>query len=218
MHARDLPVFVRSMTRALLDSHDVASLLEGEEISSVGRMQALLPLVGATDEGRGLLARRPLLTSKTVDVEWLRALAPGTVGHAWMQHLETNGLDLDGLATPVVRGDSVAQNWLLQRVRQTHDLWHTTLGLTTQPYHEVLVHAFQWSQLRMPYSGLVVFFGAWKHFVGEARWTALRYQLPAAFAAGRRAGPLLSIAWENRWEQPLDDLRREFRVTPASAW
>ena len=37
-----------------------------------------------------------------------------------------------------------------------------------------------------------------------------------AYRSGREAKPLLTAYWERRWEQPLDDVRREFGVVPVA--
>lgn len=218
MRTRDLPVFVTHMLRALRDSSDVEALLTGEEISSVDRMGPLVPILEATEEGRAMLAERPRLTSAEVDLEALRKLPDGSLGRAWLDHLDRNGLDLDALAVPVTRGKTPVENWLLERVRQTHDIWHTVLGLSTQAHEEVLAHTFQWPQLQMPYSWLVVTFGIPKHFLLEWRPADLRRRLPSAWRAGQRARPLIATYWERRWQQPLEDLRRELNVTPADRW
>lgn len=218
MRARHLPLFTTHMLRALRDSSDVEALLVGEELSSVDRMGKLVPTLEATAEGRALLEERPRLTSAEVDLDALRALPDGSLGRAWLDHLDRNGLDLDALAVPVTHGRTPLDNWLLERVRQTHDIWHTVLGLSTQAHEEVLAHTFQWPQLQMPYSWLVVTFGIPKHFLLEWRPRALRRRLPAAWRAGRRARPLIAVYWERRWHQPIDDLRRELGVVPADRW
>jgi ubiquinone biosynthesis protein COQ4 len=214
----DRLLFVRAMLRALRDSNETEALLLGEEISSVGRMPALLPLMEASAEGRDVLRECPRITSETTSLAALRALPESTLGRTYADHLDRCGLDLDALSVPVTRGRDAEANYLLERVRQTHDVWHAVLGLGAAGHEEVLVHAFQWPQLRMPYSALVVSFGTLKHLVGERRWATLRRALPGAYRAGRRAAPLLPVYWERRWEQPLEALRRELRVTPAAAW
>jgi ubiquinone biosynthesis protein COQ4 len=206
--------FTRSFGAALLDSTRTDDLLTGEEISSVGRMPALEGLLAASDEGRAILRERPRITSRTVDFGALRRLPAGALGRAYAEHLDRCGLDVDALSTPVTRGRDDVANYLLERVRQTHDIWHTLLGLGTAGHEEVLVHAFQWPQLRMPYSALVVTFGTLKHVVGEVRWRVLRHGLREAVTAGRRAAPLLPVYWERHWEEPLTSVRQRLRVTP----
>jgi len=108
---------------------------------------------------------------------------------------------------------------MLERIRQTHDIWHAVLGLGTQGYEEVLVHAFQWPQLRMNYSAMVVGFGALKHFLGERRWRLMRNDaIGDARRAGQTALPLVPVYWERYWDEPIDNVRKRLQVTPAAAW
>lgn len=209
--------FGRAFVRALRDSNETEQLLVAEEITSVDRMPALVPVMEATEEGRAILAERPRIDSSHVDFDALRALPEGALGRRFVEHLERCGLDPDALGLEVTRGPDERANYLLERVRQTHDIWHTLLGLGVDGYEEVLVHTFQWPQLRMPYSALVVFFGTFKHVVGEGRWEVLRRRLREAHAAGRRAAPLLPVYWERHFQEPIDDVRRRLGITPLAA-
>ena len=206
------------MGLTLLDSTRTEELLTGEEISSVGRMDALLSDMARTPEGRAILNERPVITTRTVDYPALLALPADTLGHCYAAHLRDCGLDPDALSTKVTRGRSEESNYLLERVRQTHDIWHALVGFGTEGYEEVILHAFQWPQLRMPYSALVVSFGTVKHLAAERRWRLLRYALRDAVAAGRAASPLLPFYWERHWEEPISDVRRRLNVTPARDW
>lgn len=204
------------MLAALRDSNETEALLTGEEISSVGRMRALLPVLEASEEGRAILRERP--RGRDIDLARLRALPEGSLGRAYVAHLDRCGLDPRALDVPVTRGERELDNYLLERVRQTHDLWHTVLGLGTAGHEEVLVHAFQWPQLHMPYSALVVGFGTPKHFVLEGRFRLLRTALADAVRAGREAAPLLAFYWERHLEEPLEGVRAALRVRPSHAW
>lgn len=218
MDAATTTTFLRAMMRALKDSEETEELLTGEEISSVGRMDALVPMLEASESGRAILAERPVISTGTVDFDALRALPVGTLGRDYADHLDRCGLDPDALTVPVTRGSGELANYMLMRVRQTHDIWHAVLGLGASGHEEVLVHAFQWPQLRMPYSALVVGFGTIKHVIGEGRWPVLRRGLRDAVAAGRRARPLLRVYWEKHWEESTDALRARLAITPAAEW
>ena len=210
--------FGRALLNALVDSTRTDELLIGEEISSVGRMDALVPLMNSSPSGRQILADRPVISTQTISIDGLKSLPAGSLGRAYAEHLAREKLDLDALTTPVTRGASELANYLLMRIRQTHDLWHTVLGLGASGHHEVLVHAFQWPQLRMPYSALVVGFGALKHMVAEHRFNALKDGIRSAHAAGRAALPLVTVHWEQHFDEPLTRIRRRLAVQPAITW
>jgi ubiquinone biosynthesis protein COQ4 len=216
MKTSELPELARVFWTTLRDSNATEELLIGEELTSISRMEALVPLFTATEEGRSILKDRPVISTRTVDFAALGALPDSTLGGAYVRHLVRCGLDPDALTTPVTRGSQLA-NYLLMRVRQTHDLWHTMLGLGTTGHEEVLVHAFQWPQLRMPYSAFVVAFGFLKHLVGEGRLAVIARDLPRAHALGRWAQPLLPIRWEWHWEEPIANLRTRLGL-PEPRW
>ena len=216
MKLSDGPTFLRATITALADSNETLALLTGEEISSVGRMKALVPTMRASDEGRALLRDRPRLVHRDLDA--LRALPAHTLGHAYVTHLDRCGLDPTALDVPITRAEDDEQAYLLTRVRDTHDLWHALLGLGVAGHEEVLVHSFQWPQLRMPYSALVVTFGTLKHVLGERRWTVLRRGLRRAYEAGARAEPLLPVYWERHLDEPLEAIRARLRIRPATRW
>jgi len=209
-------LFLRSMVRALSDSNGPGACVTGGGNRSVRRMRALGPVLEASEEGRDILRERP--RGRDIDIDRLRAMPAGSLGHAYAAHLARCGLDPRALDTPVTRGERELDNYLLERVRQTHDLWHTVLGLGTAGHEEVLVHAFQWPQLHMPYSALVVGFGTPKHFVLEGRFGLLRTAIADAVRAGREAAPLISFYWERHFEEPLDDVRRDLRIRPSHEW
>ena len=60
----------------------------------------------------------------------------------------------------------------------------------------------------------VIGLGALKHMVLEQRWTTLVQETRRAYQRGVDAAPLLAVHWESRWEQPLDEVRREFALRP----
>lgn len=210
-----------SIYRGWRDSTRTDELLVAEEIVCRGRFEALhrkLTSVIATDpEARSLLIDKPRLASDVVDYGALRALPETTLGGAYVRHLDRFGLDPDLLADPFghwsgTRYADADTAYLHERYRQTHDLWHALTGLGTEGYEEVLIHAFTWGQLRLPYSMLIVSFGTLKHILLERRWKVLTRGLRDAWDAGRSARSLLLVRWEDRWQMPLDQVRDAYRI------
>ena len=88
------------------------------------------------------------------------------------------------------------------------------MGIGITGHEEVLTHWFSYGQLRLPVSALIMVFGTMKHMLLERRWDALRHSLMEAYRSGRDADPLLSVYWEDLWEQPLDEVRARYHVRP----
>ena len=171
------------------------------------------------EQGRRLdtpiLRERPEIDPSTVDFEALRRLPPGTLGRAYVDHLDDHQLSLylDQTSTRIIRDPDVG--YVIHRYRQVHDIWHVLLGLGVEPYEEVLLHAFVLGLLGLPNSAMIVVFGGIQHLLLARRWTALRRGLPGAYRNGKQAAPLLWVRWEQLWERPLDDVRAELRVRPV---
>ena len=225
-----------SIVRGLRDSNRTDELLVAEELVCRDRFAALkaelAPTIGADLEARELLRDKPrmaksngrlaALPGATIDYDELRKLAPSTLGGTYVRHLDRYGLDPDLLADPAGKwsgatyGDPDAA-FLHERYRQTHDLWHALTGLGIQGYEEVLLHAFTWGQLHLPYSALILAFGTLKHILLERRWDVLESGLRAAHEAGRSARPLLLVYWERHWQEPVADIRTHYDIPMLAA-
>ncbi|PRQ06834.1 Coenzyme Q (ubiquinone) biosynthesis protein Coq4 [Enhygromyxa salina] len=210
--------FGRAMGRAIRDSNETQALMVVEDISSAYRMDHLVGMMHASSEGQAVLADRPRIDSSTIERDELSSLPRGTLGREFVEHLRHHLLDPDLLTTPCTRARTPETRFMLERVRQTHDIWHVVLGLGAQAHEEVLLHTFQWAQLRMPYSALILLFGTVKHLIGEARWNILRHTMRGGYQAGRRASPLLSVYWERHWEDSIPSLRERLGVIPSNRW
>jgi ubiquinone biosynthesis protein COQ4 len=215
-----------SIVRGLRDSKRTDELLVAEEIVCRGRFEALhaqlAETIASDPEARSLLADKPRLAKDTVDFDALRALPADTLGGAYVRHLDRFGLDPDLLADPFGRWsgthyDDPDTAYLHERYRQCHDLWHALIGLGIEGYEEVLVHAFTWAQLRLPYSALIVGFGTLKHILLERRWEVLRHGLRDAWQAGHEALPLLLVRWEDKWQLPVEEIRETYHIRKLAA-
>lgn len=214
---RDALRVAQAVVRVMRDSEQTGEIHVTEEITGRGRFAAIRRELFDHEEGRALLRERPELCSEQVDYDALRALPRGTLGGAYVAHLDDHGLSADYQAAETRYVEDPEMAYLMRRFRQTHDVWHALTGLGTEGHEEVIIHAFSWGQLRLPVSAMVVAFGTLKHIVGEARWGALRHGLRDAYQAGRDATPLLPVYWERRWEEPLEGVRARLGVRVCSA-
>ena len=205
---------VRALAQVLWDSEQTGEIVVGEEISAQAQLAHWVRSgIFAEGEGRDLLRDRPEI-AKT-DLDALRGLPDHSLGREFARFLDDEGISLEGLAqaTPYTSGDR--ESYLMQRIRQSHDLWHVLLGLGTEGHQEVLVHCFSIAQTGFPYSLLIISLGSIKHMLFEGRWSVLTRDTRRAYRSGRDASPLLTAYWERRWARPLAEVRREFGVVPV---
>jgi ubiquinone biosynthesis protein COQ4 len=204
----------QAIVRVLGDSTKTHEIHRVEEITGRPRFRKLLAEMASSPEGRRLMAERPELSSELVDFDHLRALPATKFGGAYVRHLDGNGITADYQAAATRHVDDPDIAYLMRRFRQTHDIWHTLLGLGITGHEEVIIHSFSYGQLRLPVSAMIMVLGSMKHIVLERRWGALRHSMLEAYRSGREAAPLMPVIWEDLWEQPLETVRAQFNVRP----
>ncbi|KAI0787594.1 coenzyme Q biosynthesis protein Coq4-domain-containing protein [Fomes fomentarius] len=85
--------------------------------------------------------------------------------------------------------------YVMQRYRKCHDFYHCILGMPVNVVSELAVKFFEFSNLGLPMAGLA----------------AATSRTPSASnsSATFSAQSLITIYWENRWEQNVEDMKRE---------
>lgn len=206
----------RAVVRVLRDSTRTDEIHRVEELTGRRAYRRILKHSGVDDDLAALLHEQPELDLEHVDYNQLRTLPPGSLGHTYVHHLDSNGIEAVTQANGTRHIDDPDVAYLMRRFRQTHDVWHALLGLGIAGHEEVIIHAFSYGQLRLPVSAMVVLFGSIKHMVLERRWGALRHALLEAYQIGRRAAPLLPVYWERIWAHSIDEVRARYRVQMCS--
>jgi ubiquinone biosynthesis protein COQ4 len=164
--------------------------------------------------GRALLADRPRIDRSHVDFDALARLPDGTLGREYVRFLTDNGITPDAFEeAPPITDPRIA--YVMQRMRQTHDLWHVLTGYTPDVRGEILLQAFTYAQTHAPSALIITIFGTvrWA-FVWPGQAAALR----EAVARGKRTGFLPTFRWEDHWATPVTELRALLTCPPAAAF
>src|SRR5581483_1426369 len=93
--------------------------------------------------GKRILEERPSIDREHVDFDALRRLPDGTLGREYVRFLDDNHITPDVFQKPEIGDDRIA--YVMQRVRQTHDLWHVLTGYTPDVPGEILLQAFTYA-------------------------------------------------------------------------
>ncbi|XP_054012638.1 ubiquinone biosynthesis protein COQ4 homolog, mitochondrial [Hylaeus anthracinus] len=166
----------------------------------------------ATSEGRRILDEKPRISSSTVDLSALKDLPKGTVGRTYREFLDVNNVSPD--SRPAVRFvEDTELAYVMQRYRETHDIFHAILLMPTTMLGEVSVKWIEALQLRLPMCMSGAIFGAYR-LRPRQRKMYLEHHLPWAIRTGMGAKFLLGVYYEERWEQPLVDFHREMNIVP----
>lgn len=106
----------------------------------------------ATEAGQKLLKDKPYLPPLLDDHSWIRALPEGTVGRAYIEFMEREGLSAQGLVDESMKYRNKVEEydddmlWYGNRLRDTHDLFHILSGYNRDALGEASLLAFTYSQ------------------------------------------------------------------------
>jgi ubiquinone biosynthesis protein COQ4 len=170
----------------------------------------LIARLEADPEGRRLLAERPCIDSKSVDFDALAALPDGTLGREYVRFLRDNAITPDVFKPPA--GVDEWSAYAVQRIRQTHDLWHVLSGYRPDVRGEILLQAFTFAQFGAPSALAISVFGTLRH---GRRFKGFLRDLRAAYRRGKATRPLGAFRWEEHWAQPVSQLRERLACPAA---
>ena len=188
---------------------EVIDALQGPNLK---RMRARLQ---RSHTGRRLLATKPSMLPLLNDRESLRALPDGSLGRAYLEFVESEGITAEGL---VEASEHVRENveeeylWIKDWLRDTHDLWHTVLGYQGDLVGEVALLAFSHYETGNLGVGAIAVLG----WLKLGRVTDPRLGARATVRDGRRlakqAAWFLEVPWHESLGRPLEEIRRELGV------
>ncbi|XP_056147006.1 ubiquinone biosynthesis protein COQ4 homolog, mitochondrial [Lampris incognitus] len=190
--------------------HDMVAVL-GETTGHLALMN-LRDRMRNDPEGYTILMERPRIRLATLDMNKMSLLPDGSFGREYLRFLQSNHVTPDSRAD-VKFVDDEELAYVMQRYREVHDLLHTLLGMPTNMLGEVAVKWFEAAQTGLP----MCILGA---VLGPLRLNTVRLQPlltslgPWALRNGRQARCVLSVFYEKRWEQSLEDLRHELNIEP----
>lgn len=223
-----------AMRKLLNDPDDTHQVFEIIEALSGNTGLRLLERIKRSAEGRELMERvdasnRALLNQpsslirRLADHESLMQLPEESLGRAYLRFLAQEKITADGLVEasrlereipPGALGAEL--NWLHDRLRDTHDLWHTVTGYHGDLIGEGALLAFSFAQTRNPGIGFIVgTILTVGPMVGGERLRLPSGQLsPRArtliahgFLRGIKARFLPAVIWEDLLDKPLDEVR-----------
>lgn len=101
--------------------------------------------------------------------------------------------------------------YIMRRYRETHDMVHTLVNQDISLLGEVTVKWIEGIQTGLPmaWSGALV--GPIRLNRRERR-NYVKACLPWALKCGHQASLFMNVYYEKRWEQDVDDLRRELNI------
>ncbi|KAL6893374.1 coenzyme Q biosynthesis protein Coq4 domain-containing protein [Trichoderma evansii] len=159
--------------------------------------------------GRRILRLRPRISSKTLSIPALRALPANTVGRAYVEWLDREGVSPD-TRSAVKYIDDEECAYVMQRYRECHDFYHALTGLPTVREGEVALKAFEFANTLLPMTGLSMLAVATLKPAERRRFFGVYG--PWAVKNGVRSKDIINVFWEEELERDVEDLRRELGI------
>jgi len=179
------------------------------ETTSCKSLQFMQNKMLESQTGKRILLEKPRINSSTINLENLRNLPSNTMGKHYMSMLEKYNISPD-TRTEVRFVDDAELAYVLQRYRETHDFIHLLVDQPANLRGEVAVKWFEAIQTAQPMCWLAATGGTAR--LSSARRQRLKQDLPRVVEQAKTSEFFMNIYFEERFEQDLDDLRREMKL------
>lgn len=143
------------------------------------------------------------------DMQELLKLPKDSLGYVYSSHMTEANFDPEFYRKVVIQDDFT---YIVLRMRQTHDIWHTVTGFGVDVAGEIGLQAFQLAQNRSPLA-VMLMAGAILHTIrANANLNELMQVIDRGYRMGLQAKPFLAQKWEEAWEKPLIEWRSQLGI------
>lgn len=107
----------------------------------------------------------------------------------------------------------------MQRYRECHDFYHCICNLPVNVESELALKFFEFANLGLPMTGISAIFGPLRLTLKKKERLYSEF-VPWALRCGGTAKSLITVYWEKRWDQNVDDMKKEFGISdpPEARW
>lgn len=210
---------LRRFRRLVADKEDTEQVFHIIAALSGGHLRQRLAAVLATEEGRKAAERHESIIPFLDDHERLATFPEGSVGRAYLQFMQREGLTAAGLEAeqrkfkPVVHDDLL--QWYADRSRDVHDLIHVFTGYSRGTLGELSNLAFTYGLNRGGFGDIFI---SVMGVLEMKRWfpkLPLFRVLKEAYDNGRAARRFDTMDFEGLFRMPLEEARAMLNIRPA---
>ena len=208
----------RHMQKLIADKEDTAQVFHIIESLNGGSTRKDLYRFLSSKNGPALIARKTFLPDILDDHAPLKRLPNGSLGRAYVEFMEREGLTANGLVEESLLQHSDRQTydddllWYANRLRDTHDMYHVLTGYGRDALGEDALLGYTHSQ----HGGLGVSFIAYmgnRQIAKEAPKAArVKEVLAEGRRNGKRAARIVDQDIESLLDQPLHEIRERLNI------
>lgn len=216
----------KGLVGIIRDPHETAHVFTLFE-ALIGPLEATaMAHFAESARGKALLQNPPALIPALSDRAALAALPDGSLGRAYLDFANQEGITADGLIAASDAGrvfEFIPGEDIYRRIgdylRDSHDLWHVVTGYQGDIIGELALLAFTFAQMGNLGMGVLVGLAA---TLGPHLPTPIDNEAAEAiregFRRGRKAKWLATVDWVPRLEEPLDEVRRALNLDDPPAY
>lgn len=213
----DFPRASRAIQALIRNPDDLPKVFTVIEALSGDTPRRLMRQLKQSSTGQRMLREKPDIAVLLRDRQALRALPEGSLGRAYLQFIESEGISAEGIAEASVQGESRERTddfrWLHDRLRDSHDLWHAVTGYKGDLAGEIALLAFSLGQTFNPAIALIVSAALLQGMARERGGLVLD-----GYLRGRKARWFAEQPWEDLLALPVAQIRDTLRVGPPPSY
>jgi ubiquinone biosynthesis protein COQ4 len=215
---RDWNTAFDAIKKLLSNGDDTVQVFRIMRALNVGSTEWGYARLLGTEEGGRIAREQAELAERFSDRAWVDSFAPGTVGAAYRDFLDSTGYSADGLVEVSREGNDNVEidhpyAWFGRRTRDVHDIWHVLNGYKAdESLGEAALVAFSYAQVG----------GAGWAFIGSAaalkslritKGTLFARAVLEGYQRGRAAKWLAGEDYLKLMHEPLGAARKRLGLT-----
>ncbi|ABM78814.1 Hypothetical protein P9303_20781 [Prochlorococcus marinus str. MIT 9303] len=148
---------------------------------------------------------------KPVQLDDLLKLPEISFGHQWAVFMKKNRLNPNFFIND---GGNDDRTYLINRLHNTHDIWHVLLNFDTSEAGEAGMNAFTYAQCYSPTTCMLMAAKLVRAISApEETRQRMMNNIATGYKLGQELQAFIAVKWEENWQMPLRELRREVGIT-----
>ncbi|MEA5509988.1 Coq4 family protein [Crocosphaera sp. UHCC 0190] len=189
---------------------DFASIGQlGNALYETESFDVMIAFLSQTPQGK--LAFEKRISLGKIDLQKFHQFPKNSLAYQYADHMIRH--DLSPLKPQIVEND---YQYLTAHLTETHDIWHVVTGSNTDILGEIRLEAFYVAQLYVS--------RFWLALLAKNLLKAVVYDIELGgqyleaisegWTLAKQTKPLFGIDWNQLWETPLDEIRKDLKLVP----
>ncbi|MCJ8282033.1 MAG: Coq4 family protein [Rivularia sp. ALOHA_DT_140] len=211
----ELLTFIDLVAGSPIDTNNVFDI--SDKLRDSTQMEECLDFMKQDSTISAMLAERYM--GADFDLEKLSKMPEGSLGWTYAKVMKAINYEPKFYRLRPVESDA---DYVINRVRKTHDLHHILTGFSFDDFGENGVISVTVAQIAYPGFMLIDIISLMLSFFSGKDELGIDDEylfniISAGIKMGRKAKPLFPVKWEEVFERPLEELREELNIQPVNS-